>query len=192
MPAKASTDMGTAYDFEPERLVLALLYPAGTELESLRSAFEDRLGPADFVGPELPFAWTSYYEAEMGADLRRGFYSFGRLVDPSRLAELKLWTNGLEEKTAAQGKRRVNIDPGLLSLGRFSLATTKERPHRIPLEGGIYAELTLIYEEGEFRPLPWTYADWRSPEYRSLLADLRERYKLERRGALNRRGEIRA
>jgi hypothetical protein len=186
MPSKASTVMGTASGFEPERLVIALLYAPGTELGPLRSAFEGELGPVDYVGPELPFEWTDYYEAEMGAGLRRGFLSFGRLVDPSRLAELKLWTNELEARLARGGGRRVNIDPGLISLGRFSLATTKERSHRIPLEKGIYAELTLVYEKGEFLPLPWTYADWASPEYRAVLAELRERYRLERRAALKR------
>jgi hypothetical protein len=175
--------MGTASPFEPERLLLALLYPAGTELAPLRAELERRLGAADFIGPELPFAWTDYYEAEMGKDLRRGFYSFGALVDPSELAELKLWTNALEEGGSAGGRRGFNIDPGLLSLGRFSLATTKDRPHRIPLGRGIYAELTLLFEGGEWRPLPWTYADWRSPEYRALLAELRERHKLELRAA---------
>ncbi|HOX33414.1 MAG TPA: DUF4416 family protein [Spirochaetales bacterium] len=184
--------MGRPSDFEPERLVLALLYPAGTELGPLRAALEGRLGPADYVGPELPFPWTSYYEAEMGGELRRGFLSFARSVDPSGLADLKLWTNGLEEALAVGGRRRVNLDPGLLSLGRFCLATTKDRSHRIPLGRGIYAELTLVYEGGEFRPLPWTYADWRSPEYRVLLGELRERHRLARREALKRPDPARA
>jgi len=178
--------MGIASPFEPERLVIALLFPAGADLGPLLADLEARLGPADFDGPELPFPWTSYYEGEMGGNLRRGFYSFGRLVDPASLADIKLWTNGLEERRSDGGRRRVNIDPGLLSLGRFSLATTKERAHRIPLSGGIYAELTLIFERGEWRPLPWTYADWRSPEYRALLAELRERYRLARRAAFKR------
>jgi hypothetical protein len=178
--------MGIASPFEPERLVFALLYSPGVDLASLRAEFEERLGPVDFEGPEISFAWTNYYAAEMGDDLRRGFYSFGRLVDPAELADLKRWTNDIEERASAGGKRRVNIDPGLLSLGRFSLATTKERAHRIPLARGIYAELTLIFERGEWRPLPWTYADWRSPEYRAILSELRERYRLERRAAFKR------
>jgi hypothetical protein len=178
--------MGTASPFEPERLVIALLYRQGTELGPLVSELEGRLGSADFVGPELGFDWTDYYGPEMGTPLRRGFYSFGRLVDPAELADLKLWTNGIEERSSVDGKRRVNLDPGLLSLGRFTLATTKDRSHRIPLGRGIYAELTLIFERGEWRPLPWTYADWRSPEYRALLTELRERYRLERRVGLKR------
>ena len=144
--------MGKAVAFEAERLVLALLYKERGILDSLVPELEARLGPVDFLAPELPFGWTDYYEAEMGPGLRRGFYSFGRLVDPSELADLKLWTNGIEERSAVFGKRRVNIDPGLLSLGRFVLATTKDHPHRIPLGRGIYAELTLLFERGEYRP----------------------------------------
>jgi len=173
--------MGIASSFEPERLLVALLYPEGRDSAPLAAALEARLGPPDFVGPELPFAWTDYYEAEMGSPLRRGFLSYPRLVDPALLAELKLWTNELELRFSVDGRRLFNIDPGLLSLGRFCLATTKDRSHRIPLGKGIFAELTLIYERGEWRPLPWTYADWRSAEHRALLEELRRRYRLERR-----------
>jgi hypothetical protein len=172
--------MGRASSFEPERLLIALLYPGGRDLAPVTAALEERLGEPDFVGPESAFAWTDYYEAEMGAGLRRGFLSYPRLVDPAELADLKLWTNEIEERFSANGRRLVNIDPGLLSLGRFCLATTKDRSHRIPLGRGIYAELTLIYERGDWRPLPWTYADWRSDEYRAVLSTLRERFRLER------------
>jgi len=173
--------MGTANDFEPERLVLALLYPEGFDLGPALAAFASSLGEADFAGPRLPFAWTDYYEAEMGPGLVRGFYSYPRLVDPGRLAELKLWTNELEERFSSEGRRRLNIDPGLLCLGRFSLATTKDRSHRIPLGRGIYAELTLLYERGAWRSLPWTYADWRSPEYLAVLGELRALYRRDLR-----------
>jgi len=173
--------MGIASSFEPERLLVALLYTEGRDFAPLAAALEARLGPPDFIGPELRFEWTDYYEAEMGGRLRRGFYSYPRLVDPPLLAELKLWTNELEKRFSADGRRLYNIDPGLLSLGRFCLATTKDRSHRIPLGKGIFAELTLLFERGEWRPLPWTYADWRSAEYRAVLDELRRRYRLERR-----------
>ena len=71
----------------------------------------------------------------------------------------------------------MNLDPGLLSLPRFVLATTKESAHRIPLEEGIYAEITLLYEKGSFRPLAWTYPDFRSEGYIVLLNEIRLRYK---------------
>ena len=48
---------------------------------------------------------------------------------------------------------------------------------RVPLRDGIYAEVTLVYERGEFRPLPWTYPDYRDPAQLAVLKALRERYR---------------
>ncbi len=62
----------------------------------------------------------------------------------------------IEDAFREGGDRTLNLDPGLLSLSRFALATTKDGSHRIPLRDGIYAEVTLVYERGGFHPLPWT------------------------------------
>jgi hypothetical protein len=112
---------------------------------------------------------------------KRNFYSFPGLVDPSELAPIKVWTNELELSFSSEGRRLFNLDPGLLFLTRFVLATTKDRPQRIPLSLGIYAELTLIYENDEYRPLRWTYPDWASEDYRAFLKELRERLKADLR-----------
>jgi hypothetical protein len=89
------------------------------------------------------------------------------------LAAIKRQTNAIELKLARNGKRTVNLDPGMLGSARFCLATTKDHAHRIPLSDGIYAELTLIFEHGEFNALPWTYPDWASPPVRQMLSELR-------------------
>jgi hypothetical protein len=70
---------------------------------------------------------------------------------------VKGWTNGLEERLAAGGKRRVNIDPGYLARAHLILATGKGYTHRPYLRDGIYADLTLVFQQGGFQPLPWTY-----------------------------------
>ena len=114
----------------------------------------------------------------------RFFVSFEELADPSDFAEIKITTNRLEEIFASDGKRKVNLDPGMLSLERFMLATTKNNGHRIPLSNGIYAEVTLRYVKKEFRDLPWTYADYRSGSYKRILEEIREKYRkdLKRQG----------
>jgi len=58
--------------------------------------------------------------------------------------------------------------PYPLTAASLVLATTKDRAHRICLHEGIHAEVTLLYERGGFRPLPWTYPDYRSAEVRSF------------------------
>jgi hypothetical protein len=73
----------------------------------------------------------------------------------------------------------VNIDPGLLSLSRFILASSKDGSHRVPLCEGVFAEITLVYERGGYRALPWTYPDYRSSEYLDILAEIRKLYKAQ-------------
>lgn len=177
--ASKAIRMGIEKAFCPVRLVLGVLRAGGFDLGPVEAALEDGFGPIDYRGPELPFDYSDYYVAEMGEGISRTFYSFSRLLDPSGLAEAKLATDAIEARFARGGARRVNLDPGLLSLGGFILATTKDRAHRIPLRSGIYGELTLYFKGGRFLPLPWTYPDWQSPPYLEVLSELRSRLKLE-------------
>jgi hypothetical protein len=71
----------------------------------------------------------------------------------------------------------LNLDPGLLGLGKFLLATTKDQAHRIYLGQGIFAEVTLRFQDGAFEPWPWTYADYREPAVRAFLKQAREYYQ---------------
>jgi hypothetical protein len=73
----------------------------------------------------------------------------------------------------------LNIDPGLLSAERLVLATGKNYSHRIYLGQGIFGDLTLIYERGSFRPLAWTYPDYRQEEAIWMFNKIRERYLRE-------------
>jgi hypothetical protein len=165
--------MGTAADFMPEKLVIGVLASRPGGDGELVSTLEERWGPADLVSGALPFDFSDYYDREMGTPIRRFFVSFERLVDPAGLARIKLETNALEDGLREQGRRKVNLDPGLLSLSRFVLATTKESSHRIPLASGIWAEVTLLFEKGSFRPVEWTYPDYRSPGYIAILNSIR-------------------
>jgi hypothetical protein len=174
--------MGIEKAFCPERLVVGVLRSPDFGLKPVEAELEGVFGPIDYRGPEFPFAYSDYYAPEMGEGILRTFLSFSRLIDPSRLAEAKLATDAIEARYARCGSRRANLDPGLLSLGGFILATTKDRAHRIPLNSGIYGELTLYFQGGRFVPLPWTYPDWQSPPYLAVLSELRSRLKLELAG----------
>jgi hypothetical protein len=101
----------------------------------------------------------------------RGVQGFGRSFCP---AACKLWTNRLEGACSVDGQRVVNIDPGLLSAQNLTLATTKNRSHRIPLDGGIYGEVTLLYADHRFQDFPWTYADYKSDRSKELFLELRK------------------
>jgi hypothetical protein len=125
------------------------------------------------------FEQTRYYESTMGTDLQKQLWAFAELIAPHRLPDLKLASNALERELAEgyAEARPINLDPGYLVQGKFLLATTKDQAHRIYLRDGIFAEVTLQFQAGEFRPWPWTYGDYRLPEVIAFLGQAREYYR---------------
>ncbi|MGE4583044.1 MAG: DUF4416 family protein [Sphaerochaeta sp.] len=178
--------MGSQRAFLPCRLVMGLLIQHASILPSIFDELQKLFGPVLEQSELCPFTFTNYYDEEMGAKPLRLYLSFAKLVDPSSLALLKHQTNHLEDRYRFQGRRTINLDPGLLSLSNLILATTKGRAHRIPLSDGIYAELTLLFAQQEFQILPWTYADYQSETVRSLFFRWRQTYhqQLKREGYL--------
>jgi len=166
--------MGEILDFDKRKLLIGVLLSDQNILRELKKLLTEKYGPADYTSALLPFHYTSYYEEEMGTALKKIFYSFRNLVDPESLPEIKLTTNAIEDDFTQQGKRRINLDPGLLDQSRLILATTKDHAHRIPLREGIYGEITLIYTKKQFQDLPWTYPDFRSKGYKEILTDIRD------------------
>ena len=146
-------------------------------LDLVKSSLVEDLGPTEEeVGP-ISFDFTSYYDTEMGAGIRRWMWAFRDLVDRNVLSDIKRLTNVVEQTYIVNGKRRFNLDPGLLTLGNFVLATGKNNAHRIYLRDGIFADLTLIYRAGTYRPLEWTYPDYAAQEMIEILNRFREHYK---------------
>src|ERR1700722_714923 len=84
---------------------------------------------------DYAFHHTRYYEPDMGADLRKRLIVFEPLAPPDCLPAVKRHTIQLEQTLAASGRfseaRPLNLDPGLLQLGKFLLASTKDQGHRI-------------------------------------------------------------
>jgi hypothetical protein len=151
-----------------------------------RGRLEQEFGPVERTSPSFVFDQTAYYAATMGPDLRKQFFVFADLVAADRLAALKLRTNALEQELAGSGQyaevRPLNLDPGILTLGKFLLATTKDQAHRVYLRDGIFAEVTLRFHAGAFEPWPWTYADYRQPALLDFLRQARDDYRRLLRG----------
>ncbi len=170
--------MATAREFQRCALVIGVLSSLEERHDEIIAALEDHFGPVEEQSPIFDFSFTDYYDSEMGSRPVRYLLLFRDLVDPALLADFKNLTNSLEKTFAFEdGRRRVNLDPGILSLSSFILATCKDRSHRIPLRDGIYAETTLIYQDRDFQRLPWTYADYSSEEIKAVLRAFREKYK---------------
>ncbi len=164
---------------KPAKLFVSVISASLNRITSVLSVLAGYYGTLDFVSAVLPFDYTEYYHGEMGQPLIRRFVSFDRLVPQESLAQIKLETNLLEAELGVGGKRAVNVDPGYLLAERLVLASGKNYAHRIYLSQSIYADLTLIYRDKEYRPLAWTYPDYAEPKVRDWLRALRQKYLLQ-------------
>ena len=143
----------------------------------LLEELEDRLGPADYVSGLFAFDQTDYYDAELGSPITRRLVTFEAVRPLDELADIKLFTNGLEERYGEPGRRLFNLDPGFITLQRLVLATGKNFSHRIYLRDGIWADLTLIWQKGGWVDFPWTFPDYAGEDMKSRLTKLRQSYK---------------
>jgi hypothetical protein len=163
----------------PAILVISVLTPDKEVVDQVLPTLIQEFGPlSEEIGP-LAFRFTNYYEKEMGPGTRRWLWIFDALVDRGRLRAIKCLTNSLEQLYTIEGRRRFNLDPGLLTLENFILATGKNRANRIYLGDGIFADLTLMYVAGRYRPLEWTYPDYAESQLLEILNRIREGYKCQ-------------
>lgn len=170
--------MGHQSQYPPHKLIIPTLVDTTAIVDRVAGRIEETFGPIDLQTEPIPFTFTDYYRSEMGGELLRLFFTIRDLIDPSELASVKQESNRLEQELSRSDRtRRVNLDPGLLSESRLILATTKDRAQRIPLRDGIYAEITLVFHKGRYEPLPWTYADYASDAYQTVLRSVRTTYR---------------
>lgn len=173
---------------QPVKLIAGLLGGDPDLLRRTRQLLVRQFGPVDLESELWAFTETDYYADEMGPDLKRCFLSFATLTSPDMLVQIKLDTNALEQEIAEQAldpdiARPINIDPGYIDPARLVLATTKDRAHRVYVGFGIYAEVTLQFRQGVWEPQPWTYPDYRRPEYHAFFTAARD-HLLKQRAAL--------
>jgi hypothetical protein len=178
--------MGAIQTPGPVKLICGVLRHAAAGLAEIEEALAREFGPIDLRSDTWPFRFTSYYEQETGPDIQRTFVAFHNCVDPAALADAKTRTNALEaglaERLSVGVARPVNLDPGYVDSAKLVLATTKDHSHRLYLGRGIYGEVTLRFHKGRFEPWPWTYPDYRTPEYVDFFGRVRARYLQQRRG----------
>lgn len=164
---------------EPENVNLVVSFFTGNPslfADTLKT-LEERFGHIEFLSEAIDFNGTGYYKEEFGAGLKRKLVSFERLIPADGLAAIKIFTDGLEKTLSdGNGKRRVNIDPGILTLERFVLATRKNFTHRVYIGSNVYADLTLLYSKNNWRALEWTYPDYKTERMMNILTSIRTRY----------------
>jgi len=159
----------------PVKLVVGLLSESAQHALIAGDALQNIWGPANINMDCIPFSWTNYYQTEVGDSPVRSFLSFDQLIERDAMPDIKIKTNELE-LSLFEGQRRVNLDPGYLTLGQFFLASVKDQRQRVYIRDGIYIEPTLFFQNGEYQPFPWTYRDYASEQYRNYFANVRKYY----------------
>ncbi len=177
--------MGKIQPHQPVKLFVGIL----TSLPGILSEVEKRLvqllGPVETRSAGFCFDFTHYYDEEMGSPIQRSFLGLSELINAEEIARIKVRTNQIEADLASdwrQVRRPVNLDPGYLELSKIVLASTKNYYHRMYLSGGIFAEVTLHFEDGTWKALPWTFPDFQSRRYDSFFTEMRDGYRALFRG----------
>lgn len=158
------------------KLIVALMSSDTPLISEIEQRLIKEFGAIDLVSNLFLFDHTDYYIEEMGTNLQKKFISFSEMIPVETLPDIKLFTNDVEQHYVIGGKRRINIDPGYVTHAQLVLATTKDRTHRIYLGKGIHADLTYFCLKKIFRPLEWTYPDYREPLAIDFFHKVREKY----------------
>ncbi len=169
-----STSSQKTYPVQP---VLAVLFRDSTLLEPVRDKVDSHWGPMEYQSDPIPFNVTDYYRDEFGEDLKRSIWSFEEQMDASHLVRRKKEAESVEQRFARNGDRRVNLDPGYIDPAKLVLASGKENGQKIYLDKGVFADIILFYEKGEWKPMPWTFPDFRDGRYDEALTRIRTQWK---------------
>ncbi|PID56206.1 hypothetical protein CSB45_12590 [candidate division KSB3 bacterium] len=162
----------------PEALkyFVAILFRRPEDLEQGKRALMECWGAFDFEGEDHLFDISDYYEPEMGAPLYRRLVAFETLMMPTKLVGMKLRCNEIENATAQQGQRIINLDAGYLDHNKLVLASAKGAGQKIYIANGIYADLLGRYEKGRYQPFHWTFPDFKTGRYDRELLHIRQMY----------------
>ncbi len=163
----------------PVKLFCGVLYSDEQLLNDSRLLLVEKYGEIDYQGDQFNFEISEYYRPEMGWPIYRRFWAFETLINPNEIARLKIECNEIEDQLTVDGNRKVNLDPGYMDYDKIVLASAKYNGQKIYLDYGIYADLTLRYEKGEYYPYPWSFPDFKEGQYNQTFLRIREIYKVQ-------------
>ena len=174
--------MGNPANPKPALLFTGILYSDKSYLSKAKESLLSAFGAALLETPPVSWDYSEYYKEEIGSPIMRTFIFFKDLINRAEIADIKLRTNDIEAELSADGKRKVNLDPGYLTLANVILATTKGYSHRIYLGKGIYGEVSLLYREKDktFVPNIFTYSDYQDKKCIEMFVKAREFLKLKK------------
>ena len=142
------------------KLFCAIMYSSEETYNKALKILLKKLGEIEAMSEEYAFNFTDYYLKEFGPNLKKRFIVFKRMIERSELPKIKLLACKIEQKLSRLNSRTVNIDPGYITLNNVMVASTKELPHRVYLDKGIFADVQLILKKSEALTFRHTFADY--------------------------------
>ena len=175
--------MGKIREILPVKLLFSVFTNNNRIMMLTEKKISEFFGNIELISDKFIFNHTNYYEDEFGKALFRKIFVIKSLFHRDGIEKVKIITNEMENDFSTNGRRVVNIDPGYISLENFILFTTKNYTHRIYLSKGIFADLTLIFQNKTFNPLPWTSPDYASHNIKNFLKNIIKQYSVQIRDA---------
>lgn len=159
------------------KLFFGVIYPNQEIFERFKKILTDRFGEIDTESEEYPFSdLTDYYEEEIGPGLNKRLLVFNDLIDREDIVDIKIWSNKIEDETAVDDKRIVNLDPGYITEINVILPTIKDRPQKIYIGKGIFGHVVLVYADNIYHTFRHSFHDFKLEEIQRFLLGVRKDY----------------
>lgn len=169
--------MGEIKESGYAKLVVGITYSDDIVLQETIGILKERFSEIEDKSDVFDFNFTTYYEQEMGKNLKKIFVSFGEPILKDSLSEVKIFTNNIEEALMVNRNRRANVDPSYMTDKMLVIASTKESGHRIAVGNGIYAEVALVFVNGKWMDFFFTYADYKDDLNKEFFGKVRNKIK---------------
>ncbi len=142
------------------KLFCGVLYQNKEQCEQVILELTKRFGEIETIGEEYDFDFTDYYLEEFGPGLKKRFIVFRDLIDRKDLPKFKTITCKIEKRFSKDQKRTVNIDSSYITQHSVVVASTKEMPHRVYLDKGIFADIQLVLTKKQAYTYRHTFPDY--------------------------------
>lgn len=158
------------------KLFIGILYKDKKIYNKVLKELTDKFGPLEDASLEYDFdQFTNYYEKEMGGKLLKKIIVFKNLINREDLADIKVYTNSIEEKYSIKNKRTINLDPGYLTKEQLVLASVKEAPHKIYLKKGIFAHLIYTFVKNKVIEALRTFPDFKDDKVQDFFCEVNKK-----------------
>jgi len=159
------------------KLFIGVIFNNGQVYEKVLEELKNEFGEIEKESFEYNFdEFTTYYKTEIGQNLTKKFIVFKKLIKRENITDVKLFTNKIEDNNSKKEKRLINLDPGYLTEFNLILPSAKERPHKIYLKKGIFADPIYIFIQGSCINFRHTFPDFKSEKVQDFFIEIRKNY----------------